>query len=397
MNNINLIVLISCLGHFFVGSVATTRGIFISSISNYYHLNVIGLGYIYTFFNVGLFVSISATGHLIKLFNLKKLMMYSSSVAIMSILILNVYHTIYSFAFLMLVMGLVSGVNLSGGSYLVIRAIKNVDHGASKLLLTDFFFSLSGMVLPIMFGYLLSQHVIWFTLYNILILPCVAMLYFIKKIDLPLLTHHDQAASDNHAQSPRRTSIYLIVMSSFFFILSESILTLWLVDYFQAKLHLTLVAASLFVTLYWLSKAAGLFVNQFSILKLGMRNYLSISTWIGMLAITMLLQSTNYYPALAALIILGFVSSGILGTLVSYGCSQLDSPCPKTVSLIYSAGTGGALISAWLSSVVVHSYGLIGAMMLAIFAYFICFLCVNLSALMDKFKKKAEIAFATKF
>jgi len=379
---------------FFVGgSVATTRGVFISSISDYYHLEVTGLGYIYTFFNIGLFISISLTGHLIKLFDLKKLLVFSSSAAIISVILLNAYHSIYSFALLMLVMGLVSGINLSGGSYLVIRAIKNVDHGASKLLLTDFCFSLSGMILPIMFGYLLAHHVIWYVLYNIIILPCIIMLYYITRIDFTQLAHHIDLNSDSQTQTQLNVSIYLIAISSFFFILAESILTLWLVDDLQVKLHITLVEASLFVTLYWLSKAAGLFANQFSILKLGMRNYLSVSTWIAILAITMMFHSYTYYSVLLFLIILGFVSSGILGTLVSFGCSQLDYTCPKTVSLIYSAGTGGALISAWLSSVTVKSYGTFGAMKLTIFAYFVCFVVINLVTFMDKFvrKRKNEI------
>lgn len=385
MTNTNKILWISYLCYFFVGSVFTTVGVFIPSVGSYFNVDAAQLGYMYTFLNVGVFVTIVLSGYLIKFFNLKKLLSFSCLLIIASAGLLNFEHTVTIFSAVMLIMGSVAGIFMSSGSYLVANVIKNYDQRASKLIFADFFFSFAGMILPALFGVLLANHINWFTLYNIMAMACVLMLVFLSSADLSFVKQHQTKKLAKHKFD---AAIYLAALSSFFFLLGEIVLVMWIVKYLQATMQLAIASASFFVTLYWFSKAMGLLINQFTVLKLGIQRYLFISAFIGMLAMLLILKATTANEVMVGLLILGFVNSGIYATLIGTGCAQIKNPSPQTVSFIIAVGTFGTLLTAWSSGLVVKYFGLMGVIKYTVLVYLCCFVTISILTLGYKSMRK---------
>jgi TsgA-like MFS transporter len=394
--NTKIVLFISYLCYFFVGSLFTTVGVFLPSVGKYFTIDAASLGYIYTFLNAGLFLTIIFSGNILKIFDFKKILTTLCVLVIASIFTLNFYHTVYSYSAVMLILGAVAGIVISAGSYLVVRVITNLDQRASKLIFTDFFFSLAGMILPSVFGAALARHAQWFSLYNIIMIPCIMMLYALGKADFGFLKNQQENAAYIALTEVRSKSIYIVAVAALLFIFAELSLMMWLVKYLETVLHFPLDTASLFVTIYWLSKAAGLLVNQFTVLKLGIKRYLFLSVSLGMAAFFILTQATTFSAILVSLVLFGFVNSGIYAALISYGCMQHEKPSPKTVAFIIASGSAGTLLSGWVSGLIVNYSGLYATIKFSALIYFLCLVAISLvtvgySVLKRRMRLAAEI------
>lgn len=375
---IKTIIFISCLCYFFVGSLFTTTGVFIPTVGSYYNIDPASLGYLYSYLNAGIFITIALSGYAMKFFDMRKLLISCSLLVIAAIVMLNFFHTQAAYSAVMLLMGAVGGFIMSSGVYIVTHAIADHNRRASKLIFTDFFFSFSGMTLPVIFGSLLAKNVSWFFLYNIIMIPCVLIVLTLMKTEFRLISDEEKQ------QAPEKWNLnfYLIALSAFFFILAELGLMMWIVKYLQAKLQISLEAASFYLTLYWTSKAIGLFINQFTVLKLGMRRYLVTSVIVGMVAVSVFSEASTAMVATASIAIFGFVNSGIFATMIGHGCAQLNKPSPKAVAFIILCSTGGTLMSAWSTGLVAQYFGLGSVAKFAVCIYFLCmfFACASMFA-----------------
>ncbi|OQV66631.1 hypothetical protein AK51_03730 [Serratia nematodiphila DZ0503SBS1] len=75
------------------------------------------------------------------------------------------------FSLCMFILGVVSGITMSIGTFLITHMYAGRQRG-SRLLFTDSFFSMAGMIFPIVAAMLLARHIGWYWVY-----ACIGLLY----------------------------------------------------------------------------------------------------------------------------------------------------------------------------------------------------------------------------
>ncbi|TKU82289.1 MFS transporter TsgA, partial [Citrobacter sp. TBCS-14] len=69
--------------------------------------------------------------------------------------------------------------------------------------------------------------------------------------------------------------------------------TMWTPGYLQSRFTLQAQDAALFTTVYWVTKAIGLFLNQFTVKWMKLRTFLLICASIGLVSIALIANSNN--------------------------------------------------------------------------------------------------------
>ena len=157
MKDINRIGLtwISFLSYAFTGALIVVTGMIIGNISDYFYLSVSQMSNIFTFLNAGILISIFINSWLIEIISLKKQLIFGFILTIIAIIGIVFCSSIFFFSINMFILGLVSGITMSIGTFIITNLYSGSQRG-SQLLLTDSFFSMSGMIFPIITAYLLD-------------------------------------------------------------------------------------------------------------------------------------------------------------------------------------------------------------------------------------------------
>ena len=95
-------------------------------------------------------------------------------------------HSIALFSAAMFVLGLVSGITMSIGTFLITHMYEGRQRGA-RLLFTDSFFSMAGMIFPMVAAYLLARSIEWYWVYACIGLVYVAIFILTFGCDFPVL------------------------------------------------------------------------------------------------------------------------------------------------------------------------------------------------------------------
>lgn len=91
----------------------------------------------------------------------------------------------------MFVLGLVSGITMSIGTFLVTQMYEGRQRG-SRLLFTDSFFSMAGMIFPMVAAFLLARSIEWYWVYACIGLVYVAIFLLTFGCEFPALGKHAQ-------------------------------------------------------------------------------------------------------------------------------------------------------------------------------------------------------------
>ncbi|MFU0865538.1 hypothetical protein [Kluyvera ascorbata] len=149
---------------------------------------------------------------------------------------------------------------------------------------------------------------------------------------------------------------------------------MWTPGYLQFRFHIQPQDAALYTTVYWVAKAIGLFLNQFTVKWMKLRTFLLGCTVIGLIAIALIANSSSTTLILVACGVFGFFNSGLFSGLMSYGSLQVSQSSPTLISALLTCGTVGTLLFASVSSLVNGHYGLHGALNTATISYAILLL-----------------------
>ena len=95
-------------------------------------------------------------------------------------------HSLALFSASMFVLGLVSGITMSIGTFLITHMYEGRQRGA-RLLFTDSFFSMAGMIFPMVAAVLLARSIEWYWVYACIGLVYVAIFVLTFGCDFPVL------------------------------------------------------------------------------------------------------------------------------------------------------------------------------------------------------------------
>ncbi|MFG6653258.1 MFS transporter TsgA [Scandinavium sp. M-37] len=360
---------ISYLSYYFVGALVSTLGIVLGPLCAAFNKDPSFIGQVFTLMNIGMFVPIMLGGILMKKWGLQKPLVSAAALTILISALLFVTPTLTMFSIAVAIIGACGGIFMTIGSYLVVRINPDEKSRSSSLIFTDFFFSLAGATLSFLLAWLFKLGASWIAMYAIMGGLGVVMLILTLRsrypaTEAPVDTHQDVTRSE-----PWGRSVWLLCGALFLFLLAEPIFTLWTPGYLQWRFTLLPEQAALFTTVYWVAKAIGLFLNQFTVKWMKLRTFLLICTAVGLVAIALISNSANTTLILVACGAFGFFNSGLFSGLMSYGSLQVSRSSPTLISALLTCGTVGTLLFATVSSLVNSRYGLHGAVNASTCAY----------------------------
>jgi TsgA-like MFS transporter len=183
MKNMNEIGLtwISFFSYAFTGALVVVTGMIMGNIANYFHLTISEMSNTFTFLNGGILISIFLNSWLIEIISLKKQLIFGFILTIISMIGIVFCNNVFLFSINMFILGLVSGITMSIGTFIITNLYSGAKR-SSQLLLTDSFFSMSGMIFPIITAFLLEKKIIWYWTY--ICIGVIYLLIFILTINL---------------------------------------------------------------------------------------------------------------------------------------------------------------------------------------------------------------------
>ncbi|MEF1220317.1 MFS transporter TsgA, partial [Photobacterium damselae] len=162
--NRNLLTWISFLSYALTGSLIIVTGIVMGDIAKYFDLPISSMSNTFTFLNTGILISIFLNVWLMEIVPLKRQLMFGFGLMVLAILGLMFGHNLALFSGCMFVLGVVSGITMSIGTYLITHIYEGKQRG-SRLLFTDSFFSMAGMIFPVISTAVLAHHLEWYWVY----------------------------------------------------------------------------------------------------------------------------------------------------------------------------------------------------------------------------------------
>ncbi|PKE31577.1 MFS transporter TsgA [Rahnella sp. AA] len=379
---------ISWLSYFFTGGLVSTLGIVIGPVATAFNKEPAFIGLMFSLMNIGLFLPIMISGILMRKFDLGKQLITGSIITILTCIALFVMPSITLFGVGVFLIGATAGLMMSIGSYLVVRINDDPKKRSANLIFTDFFFALSGMTLSLVLGFLFKHGASWLAMYGIMGTLSVLMILLCVGQKFPVVAKPEAVAKqDREAKEPWGFAAYVLCFALFAFVFSELVFTLWMPSWLHEHFGLDTDRAAIYITTYWMVKAIGLFLNQFTVRFVKLRTFLFVSAVIGLISLCVVTHSENAGLVMVAVGVFGFCNSGMFSGLMSYGSLQVKNSPPTLTSALLTTASVGTLIFASFSSFIYREYGLFWALNIATVSYVLLVLAVIIAGIRSKAEK----------
>ncbi|AHG59867.1 MFS transporter TsgA [Buchnera aphidicola] len=386
MTNINKIGLtwISFFSYAFTGGLVVVTGIIMGNIADYFHLSVSKMSNIFTFLNAGILIAILLNSWLIETISLKKQLIFGFFLTVIAIVGIVYSHSVFIFSINMFILGLVSGITMSIGTFLITYLYSGSKRG-SKLLLTDSFFSMSGMIFPIVSAYFLEKKIIWYWTYisiggiYLLILILSIIFHFPK---LKNNTHQHEKVKENW-----NLNIILLAISALLYILGQLGFISWVPQYATEIINIDIKKTGNLVSSFWMSYMIGMWFFSFIIKFFSLHRIFIFLTGISSILMYFFIHIQNYIFLQCIIVSLGFFSSAIYTIIITLASLQTKNPSPKLINLILLFGTIGTLLTFIVTSPIVEKKGLYTTLFSANIFYGVVFLLSILIYINTKYRK----------
>ncbi len=360
--NEKLLTWVCYLCYFFTGSLVTVTGVVLAPIATFYNCRPGDIAYIFTVQNAPMFIIIIVGGFLIKSVSLKKLFLIGIIVEFAGLAFLQIFLDLtFSFVLFMGIVGFTGGIFMCLASFLIVRLYANPEMRSTRLVMADFFFSLSGVIVPLIASQLLQHNVFWLVIYYLITIVGVLILFMVSASKFPDIVAETQTNKDLYNEK-WGISVFLISLACFFFIMGELVFAQWLPLYLQQYLKLSIAQSGEFASLFWLFMAIGLFVGRFVMRKFNLAPFI-----IGCFALsTIFLIILSIVPhtgiVMIAIALCGFFNSVVYACMLAYGSLQVKVAPPTIIAFILGCGTLGTMCSSPVSGFIANNVSIHAAL-----------------------------------
>ncbi|XBC38134.1 MAG: MFS transporter TsgA [Buchnera aphidicola (Floraphis choui)] len=382
MEKKNLIGLtcISFCSYALTGALIIVTGIILGNVSKYFGISITHMSSTFTLLNAGILISIFLNSWLVNIITLQKQLIAGFILTIIAIWTLIFHHTLISFSCSIFILGLVSGVTMSIGTFLITHLYEGSKR-ASILLLTDSCFSMSGIIFPIISTLLISNNITWYWIY-----PIIGIFYiiiFILTLNLRFPKLNTQIEKLNTIKK-WNISIFYLSISALLYILGQLSFISWIPEYTIKSIGLNIIQAGKLVSNFWMSYMIGMWIFSFILKYFDLKKMIIYLTGISTLLIYIFNNVHNYILLQLIIILIGFFSSAIYTIIITLASQQTKIPSPKITNFILTSGTVGTLLTFIVTGPIVKHYGFISALITSNILYGLVFI---LSILLYSIKK----------
>lgn len=373
MNKINQIGLtwISFFSYAFTGALIIVTGMIMNDIANYFKLSISQMSSVFTFLNAGILISIFVNSWLMEVVSFKKQIIFGFILTIMSTIGIMCSGNICFFSVNIFILGLVSGITMSIGTF-IITCLYSGEKRGSKLLITDSFFSMSGMIFPIITAFLLERKILWYWIY-----VCISSIYIfivflainvkfpkIKKMENNLIT----------VKEKWNINIFFLSIAALLYILGQLGFISWMPQYTTEIINVDIKQTGRLVSNFWMAYMIGMWCFSFIIKFFNLQKIFIFLTGISTFLMYFFIHNKSFLILQYTIISLGFFSSAIYTIIITLASLQIEKPSPKLINLILLCGTVGTLLTFIVTSPIVERKGLYATLVSSNILYGIVFL-----------------------
>lgn len=355
MTNSNRIKLtwISFFSYALTGALVIVTGMVMGNIAEYFNLPVSSMSNTFTFLNAGILISIFLNAWLMEIVPLKTQLRFGFVLMILAVAGLMLTHSLALFSAAMFVLGLVSGITMSIGTFLVTQMYEGRQRG-SRLLFTDSFFSMAGMIFPMVAAYLLARSIEWYWVYACIGLVYVAIFILTIGCEFPALGKHAAPSDKPVVKEKWGIGVLFLSIAAMCYILGQLGFIAWVPEYVKG-MGMDVSAQGKLVSDFWMSYMVGMWAFSFILRFFDLQRILTVLA--GLAAVLMYLFITSAADHMAWFIMaLGFFSSAIYTTIITLGSQQTKVASPKLVNFVLTCGTIGTMLTFIVTGpIVAHS------------------------------------------
>ncbi|AYN24555.1 MFS transporter TsgA [Buchnera aphidicola] len=371
MKHINQIKLtwISFFSYAFTGALIVITGMIMGDIANYFRLSVSEMSNIFTFLNAGILISIFLNSWLIDIISIKKQLIFGFLFSIVAILGIVLSSNILLFSINIFILGLVSGITMSIGTFIITYLYSGEKRG-SQLLLTDSFFSMSGMIFPIISAYLLEKKFLWYWIYVFIGIIYFFIFVLTIKSQFPIL---EKKTKNNDEIKQFNINIILLSISALLYILGQLSFISWVPQYATEVIKINIKKTGTLVSSFWMAYMIGMWCFSFMIKFFNLERIFIFLTGISSILMYCFIYSKSYLALKYTIITLGFFSSAIYTIIITIASLETKKPSAKLINLILFFGTIGTLLTFVITSPIVAKKGLYATLIFSNILYIIVF------------------------
>lgn len=378
MTNSNRIKLtwISFFSYALTGALVIVTGMVMGNIADYFNLPVSSMSNTFTFLNAGILISIFLNAWLMEIVPLKTQLRFGFVLMVLAVAGLMTTHSLALFSAAMFVLGLVSGITMSIGTFLITHMYEGRQRGA-RLLFTDSFFSMAGMIFPMVAAILLARSIEWYWVYACIGLVYVAIFILTFGCDFPVLGK--KAAPDAQPVVKEKWGIGVLFLSiaALCYILGQLGFISWVPEYAKG-LGMSLNDAGKLVSDFWMSYMFGMWAFSFILRFFDLQRILTVLAGLATVLMYFFIHGEPQHLAWFILT-LGFFSSAIYTSIITLGSLQTKVASPKLVNFVLTCGTIGTMLTFVVTGPIVAHSGPHAALVTANSLYAVVFvMCVIL-------------------
>ncbi|WP_305373309.1 MFS transporter TsgA [Photobacterium leiognathi] len=382
--NRNLLTWISFLSYALTGSLIIVTGIVMGDIAKYFDLPISSMSNTFTFLNTGILISIFLNVWLMEIVPLKRQLIFGFCLMVLAILGLMFGHNLAIFSGCMFVLGVVSGITMSIGTYLITHIYEGKQRG-SRLLFTDSFFSMAGMIFPVISAAVLAHHLEWYWVYVAIGGIYLAIFVLTLMAKFPVLGKKDEEEFEVLPEKEKwGLGVAFLAIAALCYILGQLGFVSWIPEYATKDLGMSITDAGQLVSYFWGAYMVGMWIFSVLLKKFDLQRFVMVLAALATVLMYWFNKDTDAKTLLYVISTLGFFSSAIYTSIITLGSQQTKAASPKLVNFILLCGTIGTMLTFVVTSPIVDKFGAHAALVTANGLYGVVFVMCFLVGFVTK-------------
>lgn len=355
-HNRRLLTWISYLSYALTGSLIIVTGIVMGDIAKFFNLQISSMSNTFTFLNSGILISIFLNVWLMEIVSLKRQLIFGFILMVLAILGLIFGHNLALFSACMFVLGVVSGITMSIGTYLITHLYDGKQRG-SRLLFTDSFFSMAGIIFPLISAAFLARHIQWYWVYAAIGVIYLGIFILTLIASFPVLGKDESEQVTTASTEKWGLGVLFLAIAALCYILGQLAFISWIPEYATKTLAMSISSAGELVSYFWGAYMIGMWIFSIVMKRFDIHYFVLVLSGLATLLMLGFNMDSNTDHLLIIISVLGFFSSAIYTTIITLASQQTKEASPKLVNFILLCGTIGTMLTFIVTSPIVKYYG----------------------------------------
>ncbi|MFK8256435.1 MFS transporter TsgA [Erwinia sp. AnSW2-5] len=386
MTNRNRIGLtwISYFSYALTGAVVIVTGMVLENIAAYFQLPVAQMSNTFTFLNAGILLAVFLNAWLMEIVPLKRQLIFGFVLMVLAVLGLMNSHSLTVFSLCMFVLGVVSGITMSIGTFLITHLYEGRQRG-SRLLFTDSFFSMAGTIFPIIAAAILARSLPWYWVYACIGVIYVAIFVLALCFEFPVLGKK-ATRGEPVVKEKWGVGVGLLAVAALCYILGQLGFIGWVPQYATKSMGMDIGQAGGLVGNFWTAYMIGMWAFSAILRFFDPQRILTVLALAATALMYWFITTTDASMLKWIMLSLGFFSSAIYTTIITLGSLQTKVASPKLVNFILTCGTVGTMLTFVVTGPIVEKGGAHAALATANGLYAVVFVMCLLLGFVSKHK-----------